>query len=582
MNKSRKLAALLLAAVLMLSSAACGNGDKPSSDVSAGGDKISSTQQDSEPSETSAADGPFDENGRYREPVTITYSKVMYPGAKFPADQSPEENYINDFLKERYNIEMKLAWSAEASEYNNKLSINIASGELCDLMYVDKYLTFRQMAENDLLADLTEIYPKYRGATLELVDESFENRNIEAVTVEGKQLAIPGSNLGYAQNLLWMRKDWLDALNLEVPKTLDEIADVLEAFVTQDPDGNGEDDTVGLVVQATKPVLGYANNYGLESVFNAFDVYPTQWMKDENGKVYYGSTDPRMKDALALLADWYQRGLIDKQFPTRIGSGETEALWTSGTAGAKFGAWWAIANDALANTPDIEYVAIPGPVNSKGEFNYMTGSPTETVCVVSKDCEYPEAAVIALAANNEIVRGTHDPNDEIACKYAEKSLELRNSGAVDDAGGRSLNVLGALTFDYFDVVPKLSICVKDNVENGSYTEYPGMTDYDRSQCTASRKFADGDKDEMGFWAYWTRYVGGNVTEEGNPVYPAYYYETESSTTLKAALDKLEDEMYLQIIVGDKPVEYFDEFVNQWKSLGGDTLTEEVQAIVDQG
>lgn len=41
-------------------------------------------------------------------------------------------------------------------------------------------------------------------------------------------------------------------------------------------------------------------------------------------------------------------------------------------------------------------------------------------------------------------------------------------------------------------------------------------------------------------------------------------------------------MYLQIIVGDKPVEYFDEFVNQWKSLGGDTLTEEVQAIVDQG
>lgn len=58
--------------------------------------------------------------------------------------------------------------------------------------------------------------------------------------------------------------------------------------------------------------------------------------------------------------------------------------------------------------------------------------------------------------------------------------------------------------------------------------------------------------------------------------------TESSTTLKAALDKLEDEMYLQIILGEKPVDYFDEFVSQWKALGGDTLTEEVQAIVDQG
>ncbi len=582
MKGMKKLAALLIAALLALSAAACSGGDAPGSSEEEKGSSGETSSAVSPSEQDTAGDSPFDENGRYKEPVTITYSKVMYPGAKFPADQSPEQNYINDFLKERYNIEMKLAWSAEASEYNNKLSINIASGELCDLMYVDKYLTFRQMAENDLLADLTEVYPKYRGATLELVDNSFENRNIEAVTVEGKQLAIPGSNLGYAQNLLWMRKDWLDALELEVPKTLDEIAAALEAFVTRDPDGNGQEDTVGLVVQATKPVLGYANNYGLESVFNAFDVFPTQWLKDEEGKVYYGSTDPKMKEALTLLADWYQRGLIDKQFPTRIGSGETEALWTSGTAGAKFGAWWAIANDALANTPDIEYVAIPGPVNSKGEFNYMTGSPTESVCVVSKDCEHPEAAVIALAANNEVVRGTQDPEDEIACKYATQSLEMRNSGAVDDAGGRSLNVLGALTFDYFDVVPKLSVCVKDNVENGSYTEYPGMTDYDRSQCVAAKRFADGDKDEMGFWAYWTRYVGGNVTKEGSPVYPAYYYETESSTTLKAALDKLEDEMYLQIIVGDKPVDYFDEFVSQWKALGGDTLTAEVQAIVDKG
>ena len=91
-----------------------------------------------------------------------------------------------------------------------------------------------------------------------------------------------------------------------------------------------------------------------------------------------------------------------------------------------------------------------------------------------------------MAANNEIVRGTYDKNDEIACKYGEQCQELRVSGAVDDAGARSLNVMGALTFDYFDVVPKLSACVKDN-ENGSYTEYPGMTDYDKSQCIAAKE-----------------------------------------------------------------------------------------------
>ena len=305
-------------------------------------------------------------------------------------------------------------------------------------------------------------------------------------------------------------------------------------------------------------------------------------MTDENGTVYYGSTDPNMKEALTVLADWYQRGLIDKQFPTRIGSGETEALWTSGTAGAKFGPWWAVQNDAFTNTPDIEYVALAVPLNDEGEFNYMTGSATEQMYVVSKDCEHPEAAVIALAANNEVVRGTYDPNDEIAAKYAAMRQEMVDNGEVDDSGGRSLNVMGALTFDYFDVVPKLGKCVQSNVDTGSYEEYEGMTDYDRSQCVAAKQFADGEKDSAGFWAYWTRYEGSAVVEEGNPVYAAYYYETESSTQLKATLDKLEDEMYLQIIVGEKPVDYFDEFVSQWKSLGGDTLTQEVQAIVDQG
>lgn len=592
MKQSKRWLALLLCVLMIVSTAACasggGSGTGSSGTDSSGAAQTGTSEagstegEGSQEASTEEDNGLFDETGRYKEPVTLTYSKVMYPGAKYPADQSPEDNFINDMLKERYNIEAKLAWSAEASEYNNKLSINIASGEYCDLMFVDNYLTFVQLVENDVLADLTEVYPKYRGATLELVDESFGNRNIEAVTFGGKQMAIPGSNLGYAQNLLWLRQDWLDALDLEAPQTFDEIEQVLEAFVTQDPDGNGQDDTVGLVVGATQPVYGYANNYGLESVFNAFGAFPRQWMADENGTVYYGSTDPAMKDALTLLADWYQKGLIDKQFPTRIGTGETEALWTSGTAGAKFGPWWAVANDAFTTTPDIQYTAVAAPLNSEGEFNYMTGSATESMCVVSKDYQHPEAAVIALAANNEVVRGTQDPNDEILTKYAAQSKELQDTGAVDDGGGRTLNVMGALTFDYYDVVPKLGKCVMDNVDTGSYEEYPGMTDYDRGQCSAAKRFADGDREVDGFWSYWTRYLASNVTEIGNPVYPAYYYNTESSTSLKPALDKLEDEMYLQIIVGEQPVEYFDEFVSQWKSLGGDQLTAEVQAIVDQG
>ena len=41
------------------------------------------------------------------------------------------------------------------------------------------------------------------------------------------------------------------------------------------------------------------------------------------------------------------------------------------------------------------------------------------------------------------------------------------------------------------------------------------------------------------------------------------------------LNKLQDETILGIIIGDKPMSAFDEFVSQWKSQGGDQVTQEV-------
>ena len=239
-----------------------------------------------------------------------------------------------DYIRDNYGVDMVMDWQAENSEYNNKLSLNIASGSLPDIFFCNNYRTFLQLAQNGLLADLTDIYDDNISDTIKGIDKSYNGRNFEPVTIDGRIMAIPGGNLDGQQNLLWLRKDWLDNLGLDVPDTFEDLEKVLYAFVNDDPDGNGVDDTVGLVVSATEAVKGYNHNYGLEPIFYAFGAYPTYWMEDENGQVYYGSTGEKMKDALALLQDWYAKGLIDKQFATRIGSGETEAVFTSGQGGA--------------------------------------------------------------------------------------------------------------------------------------------------------------------------------------------------------------------------------------------------------
>ena len=49
----------------------------------------------------------------------------------------------------------------------------------------------------------------------------------------------------------------------------------------------------------------------------------------------------------------------------------------------------------------------------------------------------------------------------------------------------------------------------------------------------------------------------------------------------ASLEKIEDEMMLRIITGESDIDAFDEFVAQWKSIGGDQITEEVVAAVNR-
>ncbi len=60
-----------------------------------------------------------------------------------------------------------------------------------------------------------------------------------------------------------------------------------------------------------------------------------------------------------------------------------------------------------------------------------------------------------------------------------------------------------------------------------------------------------------------------------------YYGTTPTMDMKwDAIQKLENDMYLQIIVGDKPVDACDHFLLKWKELGGDSITEEVTKIIN--
>ena len=72
------------------------------------------------------------------------------------------------------------------------------------------------------------------------------NEDINAnMRVDGKLYVLQQERPLGRENII-VRRDWLDALNLAVPDTLESLEACLYAFSEKDPDGNGKDDTYGL------------------------------------------------------------------------------------------------------------------------------------------------------------------------------------------------------------------------------------------------------------------------------------------------------------------------------------------------
>ncbi len=124
-----------------------------------------------------------------------------------------------------------------------------------------------------------------------LIEKNYPQLKKTAVYVEETDslLAFP-SGLGEVFPLFMVRQDWLNALNLEVPKTLEEFKKVAIAFATQDPDGNGVADTWALnLSEGHDEITPLAAAFGITLVEGSANQQDS-WYVNEEGTAAYKST----------------------------------------------------------------------------------------------------------------------------------------------------------------------------------------------------------------------------------------------------------------------------------------------------
>lgn len=527
-----------------------------------------------------ASSGPL---GAYEETLICGMGRGTIANPKFPEGDSYEDNAYTRYLKSMLNVEVQDDFEGNGADYDRQVSLSVAAGELPDVMRVGTKDLLDELVENDLVADLTEVYQEYASDYIKEIYDSYGGRCLDLATYDGRLMAIPGTNLDSAPCVMYIRKDWIEALGMDVDSdgdkciSIEELEWIAKTFLEKDPGGSNNPVGMAFAPYLTTDDYG-SSGYTMNGIASAFGAFPKNWLMGEDGRVYYGSASPEMKAALAQMAKWFQEGIVDPQFGTRTWDDIT-ALLTNGQTGIVFGPWhipdWLLNNvrGMNGNADFAAYVV----ADDKGRVNVTHSNASNGYMVVRKGYSNPEVLVKMVNLYfDEMVNSTSLSED-----YPEVSSYI--SQGVDGTArpiSLEINAYTSLLDDFADI--------RDCLE-GEITMEQVRTAESRSIVESVQRYLpDPGNAEVSDWAKYVSRMEGialidrlTKEEKMNWVTPAFWGITETMETNSASLSTLEEENFVAIVTGAKPVEAFDDFVEQWKKQGGTKITEEVQALAEK-
>lgn len=510
--------------------------------------------------------------GKYPEQLTYTLGKLSGANnSNLPDGETYENNAYTRLLNERLNVQNQDVFEAMDEQYTDSVTMVIAQNDLPDVMIVEDLDELQYLVDNDMIADLTDSYNNCMSDTIKNIYGSYGRDILDVVTFGGKIMAIPETNISDGPNLIWLRKDWMDALGLPAPRTLSDVEEIIRQFKEKDPGHNGAGNTVGLVCDTSLcGGCGYSSEYTLDIIFAAYGAFPKQWIYDEDGNVVYGSVQPEAKEALAHIHELYKEGILDQDFLMRTSSNLIELI-VDGQCGSFFGPWWAPNNplmQAVEQNKDAEWQPYLIATEKSGFTSYHTQNPSGKYIVVRKGYEYPEIACKIVSVLFDYLRYNDRDNQEIVDYYKENvdptarpfaiNVDYNNAlqicyGELNHvfAGDKSADELNVLEYSYYEACESY---LKD-AENASAEDWAAYT----SRITACKILNDG---------------------RTNKVESLYFGETETMVTDWWSLENLESDTYLKIVTGESSLDEFDRFVENWYQNGGETITKEVRAEIE--
>lgn len=535
----KKIIAGALAACMLLSVTACGK--KDSGDAAADAQKVGK--------------GLWD---KYTDTVTLTTATYQYPSAKFPDGDSMTSNIWTRDYKEKFNIDVKTEWVAvDADAYLQKINLAIAEKKLPDVFCV-KAPALKQLREAGLIIDTQKYIDEYASDKIKSYLKS-DKDSVASGTTDGKLYGIPQLHQGYINKpqMLWLRDDWMKECNFSAPKTMDDVENIAKTFMSK----------YGGYGMATSNSLDFLN-----TLAPAWGALPNCWMKNDKGEIVYGSVQNEMKAAVEAMAKWYKEGIISKDFTVTDFAKMNQAVVAGKVGVQPYQQWWGYTpgSDVVANlgtdaifTPYEIPSAIGKPVVQPFEF------ATKDYIVISKSCKDPAAAIKLVNYYSEVM-------DSKPGEYADDFLKAHNDNQMANIVGPFRIFNPDSEYSMYDEVNNAVKARDDSkiTSRSGRSKYLNSIDYIDNKTPASvGDYLQQGSDKAAYG------ISKKILDDKN------FYITElrgiNPDTLNKAGSTLNDilkEGFTKIIIGDKPISYFDTLVKNWQDAGGKKATEEMNKL----
>ena len=526
-----------------------------------------------------AAAGPrypdtVDPFGMYDETVVLTFAKATNAASNFPESDSYANNIWTREIAKALNIELDLKWEAvdEADNYDTKLNLSIASGDLTDVIYTTNASQFTRLVNAGRLEDLTEAFDKF--AYPQLKEWYAEDGGVRRSwgTVGEKLYGITGESPPFqTARMIFVRKDWRENLGIDAPTTMNDIIDMAKAFKAVDPDNR-----YGILI--TKDIL----DNGMSDMFaiaNSMASYPRRWIEDGAGDLVYGSIQEGMKNVLAVYRDLYEAGLVNPEFATTDGGNSAPQLTNSMVGIAPNAFWlysWPLNSLYVAEGIEWECYPVLPWEGYEGQIKVSTDKTKRKMVAVRKGYEYPEALIKILnfeAYKLNDVEGSEQRFHSDDDYNYHMMMPFRPAfGPLRVNFDTHINVTKAIdNNDTAYLVSPHDVLQYDRIK--AYFDAVKANETPDQSTWVAKNFFYGAESAFGVLDYYWK-------NDLFMISPAAGIKTEEMIRREESLNKLEEQYYVEIITGKKPIDAFDDFVSDWRALGGDTIEKEINEWFD--